>query len=299
MSLNSVNSTNSSSSTLFEGSSQKALLATRNHFMGRKPKSVEDVRDTMSEMDRLNKTSFSKWIRSEKNLSYLCSYKGDLIHQYLSEDGESAMHALCWITEDWTVESVAELVLKLFYAERMDSPLFAKRLWGLCKDWSTERLVELLPILLIGESVSTCSQFFANFYNVSSGDDGNTDEAEVSSSTERLADLVLPIAHGFKWNADQLESFLLETVVALVSDSPTQRSMVIVIHDEIDTTLNKILLGVKGVDILNTFEILYHIILEEKERFVEQSRSRTSRVSLKQQEDFMNLDIPFLFDREE
>ena len=284
-SFNSVNSTAdsfASSSTLFSKSTFSSP------FVSCKPKSVEDVRYAMNEMDRINKTTFSQWIRSEKNLLYLCSYKGDLIQEYLDQDAQSAMHALEWIIEEWSVESVAELTLKLFYAQRINSENFAKRLYGLVHSWSAEKLVELLPILLIGESAEVCCDFFANFYLVS------------GYSTVKMIELVLPIAHGFKWNAEQLKSFLLQTIIHVVSDSATHRSMIMVVHDEIDVTLNKILLGVNA-EILTTFEILYHVILEEKERFVTGSleKSLLKTKNQQQQENFFNLDIPFMFDREE
>jgi hypothetical protein len=42
---------------------------------GKPPKSVEDVDNAIKEMDRLYKTSFYTWLKSEANIRYLCTFK--------------------------------------------------------------------------------------------------------------------------------------------------------------------------------------------------------------------------------
>ncbi|KAJ3367505.1 hypothetical protein HDU91_001365 [Kappamyces sp. JEL0680] len=219
-----------------------------------RPSSVEQVAETMKEMDRQNKTSFSSWIRSESNISYLCTFKGPMILEYIDQDPASAMFALEWIIDGWSVESVAELVLKLFYAYRISSDVFSQRLFALVHAWPNEKLAELLPIILIGESVVVVSNFFASWLRASGWD------------VDRMADVVVPIVASFHWNPAQMSEFLMEMVLQVVEDPIVQKSMFMVVHDEIDVALNKMLKASKQLDVLDTFELLLQIIIEERGR---------------------------------
>lgn len=182
----------------------------------KKPKSKTDVQVAMAQMDDINKTGFTKWIKAETNVSYLCSYKGPLILEYVQQDLKSAMLALEWLIEGWSVESVAELVLKLFYSCNISSVEFAERLYLLIQSWDLVETASLIPILLIGEPVSVCSSFFSNWYLISGWD------------VYQMAELVIPIADGMKWRAKQLEDFLFDTVARLVKDRIVQKSMIMV-----------------------------------------------------------------------
>lgn len=241
-------------------------------FTLKKPKSLEDVQETMAEMDRINKTTFADWIRSESNISYLCSFKGPMILEYIEQDPESAMYALEWIIEGWAIDSVAELVLKLFYSLRIQSQQFSQRLYRLVHSWKNEKIVELLPILLIGEGVTTCSTFFCSWYQCS------------GYSSEKMADLVVPIAYGFKWSAEQLSEFLMETTLQICQDTVMQRSLIVVIHDEMEVAQNKILLNQLD-DAVGVFEMLYQIILEEQRSFSSGNHKYLSQPIIRQKDE--------------
>jgi hypothetical protein len=191
----------SSSCTLFDKEKEPEEVSNR-------PNSVEEVEETMDRMDKLFKTSFSKWIRSENNLAYVCSFKGAMILNYINEDPQSAMFALEWMIHDWSVESVAELVLKLFYSHRVNSLIFSTRLFALVHSWPLEKLAELFPIILIGESVLVTSSFFAAWLQVSGW------------NVDKMADIVIPIIASFKWNPAQMSEFLMEVIYyAYLDDS--------------------------------------------------------------------------------
>jgi hypothetical protein len=211
--------------------------------------SVQDVHNTMEEMDRIHHTSFSSWIRSESNLQYLYTLKGKMILAYIDKDPKSAMLALEWMTAEWSVDSVAELVLKLFYADRISSLKFSERLYALVRSWKLEKFNMLLLILLVGETTSTCAQFFANFATVSLFD------------SHLMSEIVLPVAGGFMWEEGDLSEFLVEFVSATISNPMVQRSLMLVVHDEFE----RIILDPTKTrkDILNIFELLLCIIIDE------------------------------------
>jgi hypothetical protein len=212
-----------------------------------KPKSKGDVALAMERMDSNNKTGFSKWIKAESNVSYLCSFKGSLILEYVEEDQKSAMHALEWLIEGWSIESVAELVLKLFYSCGISSRVFSERLFALIHSWDNLEVAGLIPILLIGESISVCSSFFSHWYIVSGW------------GANEMAEIVVPIAEGFNWDSIQLPEFLLGTVYLLVDDSIVKQSMMMVIKDEFKSPM-------QSPEFIGRFELLYSIVLNERNR---------------------------------
>jgi hypothetical protein len=214
----------------------------------KKPKSKNDVERAMAQMDKINRTGFSKWIKAESNVSYLCSFKGPLILEYVQEDQESAMHALEWLIEGWSVESVAELVLKLFYSCGISSRVFSERLFALIHSWVRVEVAGLIPILLIGESITVCSSFFSHWYIVSGWD------------VHEMSEIVVPIAEGLNWDAKQLPEFLLGTVYLLVNDSIVRQSMMMVIKDEFVSPMQS------STEFIDRFELLYSIVLNERNR---------------------------------
>ncbi|KAJ3323914.1 hypothetical protein HDV06_000890 [Boothiomyces sp. JEL0866] len=212
--------------------------------------SVEDVEATMAQMDKQNKTSFTKWIKSENNINYICTFKGELIKEFIENDFESSIHALEWMTSGWSLESISELILKLFYTKRISSPLFCKIVWGLVHTWDVERITDLLPVILVGESLAINAAFVGNWINIS------------TMNSEMIAEIVVGLACGFRWDIDQLEEFLLSLCAFICPDSVLQRSLCLVVHEELEYSY-KAAIADPSKKILYTFEMLVQILIEE------------------------------------
>jgi hypothetical protein len=203
------------------------------------------VKESMKAMDDLYKTSFSSWIKSELNMEYICTFKKKLFREYLELDQKSAMYALEWMVEDWSTESVAEFILKMFYSDRISSVKFAERVYGIIHSWQIERIQELLPILLVGEQVEVCASFMANWLLITRW------------NSAKLAELIYPIAVGFQWDNGQMYEFLMEYVVNTVKESSSQRSLILVVYEEFDHLKNT---DRRAFDI---FELIFHLITDE------------------------------------
>jgi hypothetical protein len=207
--------------------------------------SKENVEETMSRMDSLNKTSFKKWIKDEDNVNYLCITKREMILGYIDENLESAMYALEWMIEGWSVESTAELILKLFYSAGLKSNTFCSHVHRLAKDWEVEKIQQLLSILLVGESCSVIAHFFANWIFQSNW------------NSEDMALLVVPLADTFKWTMEQYGVFLISLSSHLIVDATLKETMFIMIQVELETAV------VQGRNLLNYFELLLQVVIEE------------------------------------
>ncbi|KAI8897957.1 hypothetical protein BC833DRAFT_591707 [Globomyces pollinis-pini] len=214
--------------------------------------SMEEVAETMESMDKLNDTSFSTWIRSESNVAYICSIKGELILSYIDKDPESALYALQWMTQDWSLESVAELVLKLFYSTKMNSKLFSNRLYGIVSNWPREKVYDLLPILLIGETPEVCAAFFSEWLKLTNW------------TSDTMADCIIPLVVGYQWNTEDLSNFLLNFTLATCVDEIVQKSLMLVIHDEMQNIEMDMVKSSSRKHVCDTFEMLLQIIVEER-----------------------------------
>ncbi|KAI8810935.1 hypothetical protein BJ742DRAFT_799265 [Cladochytrium replicatum] len=154
-----------------------------------KPSEIEHA---MREMDKMHGTSFYKWIRSEENIGYICAFKRTMFEDFLNlpqelteglspfaivharEDcqcgptsGPSLVgRALRWMSSEWSIPSIAELLLKLFYHLRVESRIFA-------------RLVAELAVLNDGEeSKSGATQTEREAAGSSTADNDNADLPE-------------------------------------------------------------------------------------------------------------------------
>ncbi|KAJ3261525.1 hypothetical protein HK103_005363 [Boothiomyces macroporosus] len=212
--------------------------------------SVQDVEATMAQMDKQNKTSFTKWVKSENNLNYICTFKAELIKDFIEKDFESSIHALEWMTDGWSLESVSELILKLFYTKRISSAIFCRIVWGLAHSWELEKINDLLPVILVGESLSIIAAFVGNWVNIS------------TMGSDNIAELVVGLACAFRWDIDQLEEFLLSLCAFICSDSVLQRSLCLIVHEELEYAY-KAAIADPSKKILYTFEMLVQILIEE------------------------------------
>jgi hypothetical protein len=207
--------------------------------------SAESVEETMSKMDELNRTSFKKWIKDEQNVHYLCVTKKDLILGYIERDVESAMYALEWMIEGWSVETIAELILKLFYSHGLKSEAFCCRVYRMVYQWEMDKVFDLLSILLVGESSAVVAQFFGNWIQQS---DWNCDQ---------LTDLIVPLVESYKWNSEQMGLFLVSLSTALVDDPNLRHSLAVIIHSELELAIQT------QRKIIHYFELLLQIVIEE------------------------------------
>ncbi|KAJ3124341.1 hypothetical protein HK101_006144, partial [Irineochytrium annulatum] len=160
----------------------------------------------MLEMDRLYGTSFINWIRSESNIGYICSFKKDLFEHYERTSPESIPRVMTWLTSDWSIASVAEIMLKLFYGYRIASIKFTRLLAQITATWSRLRQRELVNILLIGEPAPITARFIRNLTRHHSIDAPAWPRGDV-------ADLFKSCAIVLRWN----EQFMRETVIELAN----------------------------------------------------------------------------------
>jgi hypothetical protein len=207
--------------------------------------STEAVEETMSKMDELNRTSFKKWIKDEQNVHYLCITKKELILGYIEEDVESAMYALEWMIDGWSVETTAELILKLFYSHGLKSEIFCSRVYRLVYKWEMHQVFDLLSILLVGESSAVVAQFFGNWIR------------ESLWSSERLTDLIVPLVESYKWNSEQQGLFLVSLSTNLVTDPNLRHSLAVIIHSELELAIQM------QRKLIHYFELLLQIVIEE------------------------------------
>ncbi|KAI8854400.1 hypothetical protein BC829DRAFT_379873 [Chytridium lagenaria] len=75
----------------------------------------------------------------------------------MKKDPNIVATAIRWLTEDWGVATVAELVLKLVRGSE-NSVMFADLVQAVSVDWPRSKQLDLFNILLIGESAATTAQ---------------------------------------------------------------------------------------------------------------------------------------------
>ena len=149
-----------------------------------------------------------------------CLYKGNMIRDYLDKDFDSAILALEWLVQDWPTDCIGELILKLFYKDRIYSPKFAQRVYGIIHQWEMKRIQELILILLVGEPLSTIAAFISNF----------RDKFDCSE----LLDMVSVLYYVSNWSMTELFDFLMEYLQCCVPNLKIQKTLLILIELEFD-----------------------------------------------------------------
>ncbi|KAJ3092359.1 hypothetical protein HK102_008148 [Quaeritorhiza haematococci] len=69
---------------------------------------------------------------------YVCMFKKSLFETYHKNDFETFILVLKWLTRDWSVSSVAEFVIKMFYNWKVDSEKFGTVVGRMVEDWDEE-----------------------------------------------------------------------------------------------------------------------------------------------------------------
>ncbi|KAI8909621.1 hypothetical protein EDD86DRAFT_205889 [Gorgonomyces haynaldii] len=211
----------------------------------------------MAQMDQLYKTSFSEWVRSEDNINYVCTMKGNMIREALLDDREACIYGLRWMSANYSVPSFAEMMLKLFYSMGMASSRFVSILHDLTVDWQHEKIIDLLSVILVGEKPVSVSNFVKHwiYYSGWKRDD--------------MAELLLSLKEAMRWNQSYCKELLTELVFLLIRNGVAQRSLMMVIEDELKEQDD---LSIRGKSLaftlakkhsIDTFVLIFELIYQE------------------------------------
>jgi hypothetical protein len=191
------------------------------------PKSMEEIGQVMTEMDDMFRTNFSEWLRDESNLSYICTIKRPVFMKEFRANPKQGMEAIRWITSGWSLTSIMEFVLKMFPFMTIDNPEFAQLVSDLVTGWPLDKIfgtfveliIELIKLLLIGESASTCASFVYCFNKISRSDQ---------------TDLLVYLSNSLSWDSAFLRLFLLDFSMMVNANGIEHRALVVLIHQSMD-----------------------------------------------------------------
>ncbi|KAJ3203866.1 hypothetical protein HK099_001339 [Clydaea vesicula] len=222
-----------------------------------KPNSVEELDNAMKKMDSQNGTGFFNWVKNEENIGYICTYKRDIFEENFERDPKQVFIAVRWLVESWSVPSIAEFLLKMFYHWKLESKKFGALVNGICngfqneknserepkkphKQFDKKKILDLLHVLLIGESSKSTSKFLLNFTksykivrgfgkeNFESNDDKNSERSPVETESKtkswdrfEILELVKGLSFSLQWD----ESFLKLLLIDFVQYSPVKKSI--------------------------------------------------------------------------
>jgi hypothetical protein len=211
-------------------------LPAKSHPGAHPPTSAADVGITLSMMDTLYGTKFTEWIRDEENLNFIATIKKYVFEEALgaSTDVPAAnnikqvVHVLRWMTPEWSVPSISEIILKLFYHYRLNSRTFADIVAGISAEWREEAVCELVASLLIGESSQTASQFMYNFSTSSMGPGG------VHRAAAGVSLLCAEIATCLRWSETFQRYFLFSMAdLFLATESAQKEELIAYMRDRL------------------------------------------------------------------
>ena len=170
------------------------------------PQNVKELDEIMTTMDKNNGTSFKHWIQSMENISYICTFKRDFFENYFQSSPQTVIVVIQWLSLNWTVPSIAEFVLKMFYHWKLESPQFGALLNGLVEDWTRKRTFDLLHVLLIGESPKSIATFIRNF---TTSYKFRVDSHTRNWSRYEIVDLFTHLSIRMQWDNEMITSILL------------------------------------------------------------------------------------------
>ena len=117
-------------------------------------------------MDEKYNTQFHSWVRSEANVDFVAFYLRRILADYDMPDypdKKAVSRAIRWLTEGWTVQRIAELLIKLFYHWSLDSEKFAMLVSDLVKNWDLQPFtIDLIVTLVVGERSIKAARFVYN-----------------------------------------------------------------------------------------------------------------------------------------
>ncbi|EGF78178.1 expressed protein [Batrachochytrium dendrobatidis JAM81] len=201
------------------------------------PNSVQEVANSVQSMDKRFGTTFESWIKSEKNISYICTFKRSLFDRYIKTDPQQTIYALKWMIEGWSIASVSEVVLKLYYAMKIDSPEFGRIVGAVVDEWNIPEIIGLVNVLLIGENADTAAKFIVYLTDqcrqTSIKSTLNVSVKRDWRSSDRVQ-LVREVATTLRWKTTFLQSFLACYVSQCISDSDRQKGIMDSVIQEFD-----------------------------------------------------------------
>ncbi|KAL2919515.1 hypothetical protein HK105_201162 [Polyrhizophydium stewartii] len=201
------------------------------------PDSVADVGRNMRLMDKTQGTAFEAWVRSEKNIAYICSFKRWLFDDALAHDPQRLVYVLKWMMDGWSVASCAELILKLFYSLRIESPDFGRLLAALTDDWPVGETADLVNVLLVGESAHTAVALIRHMTNQGGAGErlsGIKVQVDRAWTTSERVELVKQISEELRWRHSYLQSFLMDYAASCITDTVRQRALVMTVCQEFE-----------------------------------------------------------------
>jgi hypothetical protein len=172
-----------------------------------------------------------------------------------------------WMSRQWSAPSVAEVVLKLFYKQGISSPKFVQALYFLVQDWPTDRQIDVISVLIIGEKEECIAQFISGWMNC-----GSLDRAGLVKLIEGTCILISGLAKCLRWSSEFSKMFLFELVDSVVADSVVQRTLSMMVLEEMESkeaiedkprSIGE--LSDASDDRLSTFLLLFELIVHEKQ----------------------------------
>ena len=189
------------------------------HAESKPPKQIEDVERIMTEMDQKYKTTFKAWIKNQGNVSFICSQKRYLFTSEFNRCKETGYIVMNWIFEDWSTASISEFLYKMFPNNETSSPIFAQMIRHLTLDWDYDRMLELISLILVGESAYTVSRFLYSF------------SSEITMTTSEISRMLKTLSMMHRWTRDYQQSLLLHYIETQSHSPVDYRQKILMIYD--------------------------------------------------------------------
>jgi len=220
----------------------KSLPAYLGQYESQPHEGPEQVEHSLSEMDRLNGTSFKDWIKMEENINYISTFKRGIFETSWENNPTSMLVAVQWLTSSWSPASTVEFLLKMFYHWKLESPQFGVLMNGLVrglhvkgqvetvigKEWEESKMHDLLHVLLIGESASSTAKFLKHLTTSLPLVQGlGTEAAQVAQPDtpftkewlrKEILDLVKSLMIALQWDDTFMKTMLNEYSGLLIQD---------------------------------------------------------------------------------
>ncbi len=103
--------------------------------------SVESVDLAMRLMDQRHHTQFYAWIKDEQNVDYIAFYCKRIVKDY---DIPAVARGFQWMFQEWSVNAIAGLLIKIFYENGLDDERFAGLVCALCAERSWQETIDLM-----------------------------------------------------------------------------------------------------------------------------------------------------------
>ena len=110
-------------------------------------------------MDQRYSTRFHAWIKNEKNIDHIVQHLKPMIAEF---NMDSTARAYRWMFEGWSVNSMANLLIKMYYEKGLGDLVFSELVSLILHDRESQMQVDLLATLMIGEEANVNATFLFN-----------------------------------------------------------------------------------------------------------------------------------------